>query len=148
MSGYKIFIPNWRPSTVNQLMNCHWAVASRMKKSDAGMLWRYCSYIPKAEKKRLIKIKIYLQGKQKEADPDAYWKSLLDGLVLNGLLVDDSSKWVELMPVEYEHHAITAGTEINLLDIDILSDARAAGIPNPHIIRPTGKQVIPEVSEA
>jgi hypothetical protein len=43
-----------------------------------------------------------LGPRQRGADPDAYWKSLLDALVHAGLLVDDSPKWCELGPVRFE----------------------------------------------
>jgi Holliday junction resolvase RusA-like endonuclease len=50
-------------------------------------------------------------------DVDAYWKATLDGLVLNGLLVDDNQHWAEIVPVEFERGA-EKKTVIELEDID------------------------------
>lgn len=77
---------------------------SRMKKSDREMVAGYArlAEVPKAKRKRRVRLTIVLGPRQRGADPDAFWKGLLDSLVAAELLVDDSKEWVELAPVEYE----------------------------------------------
>lgn len=62
-------------------------------------MWAYTRKVPKATLKRRVTVHIHIKGRGRTPDPDAYFKSLLDALVFNEMLVDDGSKWVELAPV-------------------------------------------------
>jgi Holliday junction resolvase RusA-like endonuclease len=53
----------------------------------------------------------------RERDPDASWKSVLDGLVHARMLIDDSRKWCKLGDVTFERGSERA-TTIQLTDID------------------------------
>jgi Holliday junction resolvase RusA-like endonuclease len=143
MSGYKVFIPSWRPKSLNSLF-VHWGKAARLKKADTQTVWAYCHQIPKATTKRLVRVKIYLTGRQKPYDQDNCWKSLMDALVKNGLLVDDSNKWVETLPVEFIKRAFSPGTEIYLQDIEPLPSAIAEGAEHDYVTRPSKPVVVME----
>src|SRR3990172_805721 len=98
---YAIVIPNWQPTTLNQLMGGHYMHAHKLKKSDAEMIGGYArlARVPKAEGKRRVTLTITLVKRQRAGDPDCYWKSTLDGLVLAGMLRDDNRQNCELAPV-------------------------------------------------
>ena len=82
-------------------MNAFWAEANKLKKRDKVEVKYASNHIPKAEKKRRVELIIELSKGQRACDPDAYFKSLGDALVNAGLLVNDSHKWVEWMPVKF-----------------------------------------------
>jgi hypothetical protein len=100
---HRIEIPQWRPASLNDMLCCHWTTANRLKKSDRETITAYSikSEIPKAEGKRRVSLEIHISGRQQEADPDAYWKSLLDGLTRCGMLVDDQAKYCQMGTVTY-----------------------------------------------
>ena len=112
-----IQIPRWRPTSLNSLMNSHWAKAARMKKADKSMVAIYCSGMPKAKGKRRVTFNILLGKGQRRTDPDACLKSGLDALVACGMLVDDSDKYCEIMPVTQFRKPGWYGTLIALEDI-------------------------------
>lgn len=89
-------------ATVNQLMR---TVIGKIRLTKRDRRWVYAAClsarVPTAERKRRVTLLVTLRPRQRAADPDAYWKSLLDALVCCGALVNDSRKWVELAPVEY-----------------------------------------------
>ena len=117
---YKIAIPNWRPAALNRDAKHAGQVGARLKKADGEMVAFYAIQCctPKATGKRRVSLQIVLTGQQKEADPDAYQKSLLDALVHAGLLTDDNSQGVEWGGVEYNQNgSVTAGTTIILEDV-------------------------------
>lgn len=99
-----IEIPNWHPAPLNQLLGGHWARAARRKKTDRRMIEAYCylAQVPRATGKRRLSLTIVLAPGQRACDPDAYHKALLDGLVHCGALRNDSHRWVELAPVQFE----------------------------------------------
>ncbi len=111
-----IEIPQWHPAKLNQLVGCHWAVRSKLKKRDWQIIALYASgyrsMATTAAGKRRVSLVITLAPRQRGGDPDSYWKSLLDALVHAGLLVDDSPKWCELGPVEYRRGSEMATTII------------------------------------
>lgn len=113
---HEIIIENWHPTRLNQLLGCyHWSQANRLKKADAKMLAAYSRHVEKAAGKRRVTLTITMAPKMRCADVDAFWKSLLDGLVRNHLLIDDSPKWCEIMPVVYERGPVKK-TTIRLYD--------------------------------
>lgn len=98
----RISIPNWHPTKSNQLVGVHYHKAAKLKKSDSKMIWAYSARITDKPKiKQRLTLEIHISGRGRTPDPDAYFKSLNDALVKNGLLVDDSDKWVELAPVKF-----------------------------------------------
>jgi Holliday junction resolvase RusA-like endonuclease len=98
---WKIEIPLWRPATVNDMTKRgnHWSRAARLKQRDLEMIACYSivAKVPEATRKRRVGLEI-VQPIGRFPDPDNVWKSLLDALVLLGLLRDDSAKWCELAP--------------------------------------------------
>jgi hypothetical protein len=58
--------------------------------------------VPRATGKRRVTIRIILGARRRGADPDAFFKASGDALKAAGMLVDDSRKWVEWAPTEYE----------------------------------------------
>lgn len=110
------FIPNWRPCTLNSLLAVsHWT-RSAMKEADAWQVLAAFTGKPKSTGKRRVDVQIALAGRWKEADPDAYWKSLLDALVKCGQLVDDRREFCELGEVTYVRDCAERGTKITLTE--------------------------------
>ena len=96
----EIKIEGWHPAPLNKLMACRWK-AAKLKKRDKVEVRYASNHIPKAIIKRRVELTIELGKGQRACDPDAYFKSLGDALVNAGLLVNDSHKWVEWMPVKF-----------------------------------------------
>jgi hypothetical protein len=103
--GWTIRIPNWHPTLLNKLLGSHWAQAARMKKADMTIISHAARGIPAADGKRRLLLHIVLEPNQRAGDPDAYWKSLLDGLVHCGALRNDSREWVECEPPTFSRGA-------------------------------------------
>lgn len=99
----RLIIPEWRPMRLNETMGRHFHVIGRRKKQDRAIVWAYClkERAPAATGKRRVSLEITLSGRQKEADIDAYQKSVLDSLVHAKMLIDDSGKWAEWGGVTY-----------------------------------------------
>lgn len=95
-----IKIPNWYPTPLNKLLG-HWTVSAKRKKADSKLLITYMHHLKPATKKRRVSLTIVLGKGQRACDPDAYFKSLLDGLVHSGQLKNDSKNWAELAPVKF-----------------------------------------------
>jgi len=91
------------PTPLNKLLGGHWARGHRAKKQDAARLSHEVAIqgIPAAREKRAVSLLIVLPKGRRAPDPDAFWKSTLDALVQAGALVNDSSRWIELGPVEF-----------------------------------------------
>lgn len=98
---HEIIIPDWHPTSVNKLINSHWAVAHKLKKRDKVEVRYASNHIPKAIGKRRVQVIIELGKGQRALDPDNYQKSLGDALVFAKMLVNDSRQWVEWMPIEF-----------------------------------------------
>lgn len=114
-----LWIPKWRPTPLNQLMEGHWSNGARKKKADR---WVVLTYVKKEKLKpafckRRLYVEIVLGPRQKKADPDAYFKSLCDALVHAKMLTDDNDAGVELAPVQYSRDAQNWGTLIVLEDM-------------------------------
>lgn len=101
---FEIVIPDWHPTRLNELIGRNRFVIGRRKKQDREFLAVYCELanIPPAAGKRRLTLKITLGPRQRAADPDAYWKSLLDALVHCKALKSDDRFGVESLPVEYD----------------------------------------------
>lgn len=114
-----IRIDRWHPTRVNQLLNAHWAKRARMKRVDAQLIGASIigAGVPRFDRaRRRVGLQINLGYRQRAGDPDAYWKSLLDGLVECAALVDDSRTWCELVPVIFCRKAVW-GSVIGLSDL-------------------------------
>ena len=116
MTSHTINIPNWHPTRLNTLMENRWS-ASRKKKADAQMMavYAYNAKIPKATGKRIVEILITLT-RGRSPDPDAFHKTVLDGLTSTGYLKDDSEKWAHCPPAKFMRGKQKA-TQIVLTDI-------------------------------
>lgn len=114
-----ITIPHWHPATVNQLLSGHWSKAAKLKKSDRQMVAHYSRHAIKATGKRILELAIILKKGQRAADPDAYFKSLLDALVAAEMLTDDNRQGVELMPVQFKRNPKDWGTIIGLSEAHV-----------------------------
>jgi hypothetical protein len=110
-------IEGWHPCRLNELLGC-WQRRARLKRADRQLVTGYAvmQRIPRATGKRRVSLLLTLAPGQRGADPDAYWKSLLDALVHAGLLLDDSRQAVELGPVRFARGP-AAATEITLADM-------------------------------
>lgn len=122
MATYQVRVEKWHPATTNQLMKSVGA-RIRLKKRDRkviGDFLRVEARVPMAAGKRRVGLKIHLEPGQRRADPDSYWKSLLDALVAHGLLKNDSPEWCEILPVEYDPKRIpgVTATTVTLTDLD------------------------------
>jgi Holliday junction resolvase RusA-like endonuclease len=113
---WEFFVPNWHPTRLNVLLGKHHVEAWRLKQTDKAVVLFYSAgKVPAAQGKRRVTLRIVIGPRQRGGDTDAYWKSTLDALVANHLLMDDNRTWVELMPVQFERGA--KGTWILLEDI-------------------------------
>lgn len=111
-----IIITGWHPAPLNKLVNSHWATAHKLKKRDKKEIFYASRHISAANSKRKVEVIIELAKGKRACDPDAYFKSLGDALTAAGMLVNDSYKWVEWMPVKYER-GVTK-TTVRLYDCD------------------------------
>lgn len=111
-------IDGWHPARLNELLNVHWATRHRRKRADANII--ACSVhgadVPRATSPRSVALEIILAPGQRAADPDAYWKALLDGLVKCGALKDDSRHWCQLGPIAFVRGS-RAATVIRLANL-------------------------------
>lgn len=100
---YTLLVPGWLPTPLNKLLHCHWGKQSRQKKHDADVLGTaLLAYgVPPATCKRRVDLLVVLPAGQRKTDVDSLHKSLLDGLVRNGGLVNDSPEWVQIAPVSW-----------------------------------------------
>jgi hypothetical protein len=112
-------IPDFHPTTLNEMIGRNKYVIHRRKKKDQGVIAAafLIARVPRATAKRRVMLTITLGPRQRGSDPDAFWKATLDSLVSIGALVDDSKEWVELPPVRYERGE-RRSTRITLEDVD------------------------------
>jgi hypothetical protein len=98
VSKHALTIDRWHPARLDQWDGRHWSVRARLKRVDRQIVGLYArtAGIPPATGKRRVSLMLTLGPRQRGGDPDAYWKSILDALVHDGLLLDDSRQRVEL----------------------------------------------------
>ncbi len=101
---HTLTIPDWHPTLLNRLLNCHWATRGRLKKADYQMVavYAYQQGIPPAVGRRRVSIHLTRSGRGRPPDEDGVFKVCLDALVAVHLLIDDSPKWVELSGVTFD----------------------------------------------
>jgi hypothetical protein len=106
MTCFIIEIPRWRLALLNELMH---SVKSkiRLKKQDREMVYAYTwqAKIPRAAGK----LRVSLHG--------MLGKGLLDTMKHAGLIVDDSSRYVELGPVTFSRDWERYSTRVTLEDL-------------------------------
>lgn len=99
-------IDGWQPKPLNVLMRQQRHVRNRALKSDAQVIGAEArsQRITRASGRRSVSLVIrYCQRTGAgDVDPDALWKSLLDGMCAAGLLKGDCRRWLDLGPVEHE----------------------------------------------
>lgn len=121
MAKHKLVIDRWRPLRLNEMLYRNRYVVARRKKADQHMIAVEAlrQAVPKATGPRRVSIHVALSTRQNAVDPDAYWKSLNDGLKSCGLLVDDSAAYCTLGAVTFERAGTgqVPGTEITLEDL-------------------------------
>jgi hypothetical protein len=94
---HTLIIPRWHPTSVNTLLESHWATRARLKRQDAAVVTlaaRECRLPPAAVKRRVEALFSFPPGRRR-FDEDAFKKVLLDSLVKCGLLRNDSPVWCE-----------------------------------------------------
>lgn len=114
-----ITIGGWHPARLNQWDGRHWAVRAKAKQDDRIVIDLACranALVTQATGKRRVSLEIVLGPRQRGCDPDAYWKSLLDGLKHAGAILDDRKECVELGTVTYSRGPRKA-TKITLEDV-------------------------------
>ena len=118
---HELWIPQWKPVLLNQLLYKHRHVVRGLKQKDQELIARYFRHydVPPATGKRRVSLRIILKPRGQSGDYDGPWKVLLDGLVKCGALIDDSPEHVQLGNIEYERGtAENWGTWIILEDIE------------------------------
>lgn len=121
--GFRLFtvrIPGWRPTSLNKLLYAKVSERIRLKKADSEMVGTHCHLadIPRATCKRRVSIQITLGPRQKEYDDGNARKSIFDGLVACGRLVNDNRAWSEEGPVTWlPRGSGTSGTILTLEDV-------------------------------
>lgn len=101
---YPLDLPMWRATPLNRLLSMHYMEAHKQKKRDkrAGAgAWLASRHPPATSKRRVTVILTYAKG-ERAHDPDAMQKVLGDALVECGALRNDSPRWVEWSPFQYE----------------------------------------------
>lgn len=123
--SHRLVIDHWRPTSYNELhkKHWHWGKAHRRKKGDFSLIKAHAllAGVPAALGKRRVSLVITLTARMRQADPDAYWKSLLDALVRARLLVNDTATFVELGSVTYAPERGRLSTTIVLEDLEPVS---------------------------
>jgi hypothetical protein len=115
-----ISVRGWRPAKLNDLLG-NWRKAARLKAADQDVIRAavLSAGLPPAKCKRRVSLTITRGPRTRKCDPDAFWKSLLDALVGNKLLVGDSDKWCELGEADQEQKGKETSTTIILEELDL-----------------------------
>ena len=97
-------VPNYLPPTKNTLLRLHWSKQTKIKRECKALIAAHAieQGIVKANWKRRVTVKLTLAGRAKERDGDSSFLTVLDALTEAKLILDDSPKWLELMPLEQE----------------------------------------------
>lgn len=100
MTTWTIELPDFLPLSMNKRERTHWATRKRELENltaDIGWIAKK-QKIPKADARRYVHIVIHKSSRSRVTDDpgnrDSRSKACLDALVANGLLVDDSDRWL------------------------------------------------------
>ena len=97
----EIVMAGYRPPSLNDYVRAHWRKRSKMVAIAMQLifadLWTKDSVnrarAIKPDVKRIVEIEITNAGRDRDMDHDNAQKIILDAIVRNGLLRDDSAKW-------------------------------------------------------
>ena len=93
---WRIEIQGWHPTLLNRLAGASIGHQTGIKRADAKQLYSHLlGVVPEAKGRRLVRLTLVYRRQCDWPDRDNVWKSLLDGLVKIGALVDDGPEWVE-----------------------------------------------------
>jgi hypothetical protein len=122
--GYALWIPEWRPTLVNELRATpyrHWSAPYKKLKRDKKVIEEAFvrSGQPKAWGPRRVSLLFVMPKKARMFDRDAPRKSINDALVACGALINDSPAYCYEGPVHYARALLdcTWGTLIQLVEI-------------------------------
>jgi hypothetical protein len=107
---WKVTIEGWYPASDNVRARGTKAWI-RAKKADREVLRDWLAEyarVPRATGRR--RVTVWVAKKGPRPDGTNLWKSLADGLVNVGLLVDDSAEWFEAGPIEVAKADVTSTT--------------------------------------
>lgn len=113
----RTFIPHWHPVPINKLYQGHWTKRRALKKESQTIVAYKFAGMPRAEKKRRVHLHVVLGKGHRACDVDAYHKDLLDALVKCKMLIDDSPKWCEIVPIKITRDWDDWGTMIIIEDM-------------------------------
>lgn len=117
--SYTVRIDGFHPARLNELLTMHWAKAQRRKQADYQVLLvaMQNGKVPNATGPRSLHLTWVMGPRNKvKPDPDGLAKSLLDGLVRTGRLVDDNPAMLTFLPVTYQR-AKEKGIVLTLTDL-------------------------------
>lgn len=112
-------IHGWLPTRLNQLIG-HRRKAGALKKRDRIVISNAARFqgIEMASGPRKVGIELTFGKGDRSGDPDAYYKSLLDGLVHAGLLTGDTYRRVQFTQPVFKR-ASKRKTVITLEDVEV-----------------------------
>lgn len=116
---WQIVLDGFTPPSVNRLLTSHWAIGHRLKNAVKDRIAcgrMMCGPIPDATGRRRVSVAVTVAGRGGMVDPDNTLKSLLDALVANRLIVDDSARWIEIGSVTVER-GVVKRTVVTLEDV-------------------------------
>ena len=100
----RLVLDGWQPTSLNRLLRMDKHSRQKALNCDAWVIGCEAKVqgLTKATGRRRVSLVIRHAKGKAVVDPDALYKSLLDGLRKCGLLKDDNRHWLELGPVTYE----------------------------------------------
>jgi len=127
MKGLTLTIPGMPPMSLNVYLRKHWSVRGQTKRFWTMAVWGAAieameqlpgmALVDLQHRRRHKKVRLdYYFPTVRRRDRDNYQKILLDALVANKLLVDDSPEWCEVT-VEMHVDAERPRTEIRLEEV-------------------------------
>lgn len=102
----RLVFDGWQPHPLNEFLYAHRHVRSKALHTDAEVIWgevKRQGITPARGKRRVsLVIRFNPATHSGEVDPDALFKSLLDGLRKAKVLREDNRHWLELGGVTFE----------------------------------------------
>lgn len=114
--GWEINLPNLVPMSMNKQLNSHFWVRANEKKIIDNIIEKKFAHIPKATGKRAVQICVVKKTGALDDEPnlDSRSKHIIDSLVTNELLLDDSPKYLEWHHVFQQKAKMSNGVGIRL----------------------------------
>lgn len=103
---------------VNELIKRDWRHGWRLGKKDKKMVAEECfaARVKDATGKRRVELHVIL-GPRQRADPDCFWKVLLDSLKACRAIRDDDRTWCEITPPTFERGP-RAGIVVTITEVE------------------------------